>query len=84
MPDIRKGNKMKIGDLVRPLQACGGPLGGVRCEAALVVDKQHSWKNVEVDAYVYTEMEVDEYSLVCSCGQFEEDGNYLEMISEGR
>ena len=75
---------MKVGDLVRPTMSCGGQLGGVRCDSALVLNKRQTWKSVEVDAYVYEEVEVHEYDLICSCGQFDEDGNFLEMISESR
>ena len=75
---------MKVGDLVRPTMSCGGQLGGIRCDSALVLNKRQIWKSVEVDAYVYEEVEVHEYDLICSCGQFDEDGNFLEIISESR
>ena len=75
---------MQPGDLVKPLQSCGGLLGKIRCESALVLNKHHAYKSVEVDMFVYKEVEVYEYELICSCGQFEEDGDYLELISESR
>ena len=44
---------MKVGDLVKPLIACGGQLGGVRCEYALVLRVLQTYKDVEVDMFVY-------------------------------
>ena len=75
---------MKVGDLVKPLIACGGQLGGVRCEYALVLRVQQTYKDVEVDMFVYKEVEDYECELLCLHGRFDEEGEHLEVISEGR
>ena len=75
---------MKLGDLVEPMMSCAGPLGGIRCGTALVLDKRQYWQSVEVDMYVYKEVEVYEYELLCSCGPFSELGDNLELVSESR
>ena len=41
-------------------------------------------ENVEVDMFVYEEIEVYEYELICPCGTFEEYENHLELIDESR
>jgi hypothetical protein len=76
---------MKIGDLVKPLTACGGSPGGTRCDSAIILGKEHSHnENIEVDMFVYEEVEVYEYELICPCGTFEEYENHLELIDESR
>ena len=75
---------MKVGDLVRPLQSCGGHLGGVRCESAVVLDFEIYHRDIQVDDYQYESVETHEYQLLCSCGYFEEEGDYIEAINESR
>ena len=75
---------MKVGDLVKPLIACGGEPGHQRCESAIILNVKNSHETVEVDMFVYEEVEVYEYELICPCGTFEEYENHLELIDEGR
>ena len=76
---------MKTGDLVKPLQSCGGLLGGTRCETALVIDVELSHhESVQVDSEVYRDKEVYEYTLMCKCGTFEEYDDRVELINESR
>lgn len=76
---------MKVGDIVKPLMACGGVPGGIRCESAVVLSKEHSHnENVEIAMFEYETIEVYEYELICPCGTFEEYENHLELIDESR
>ena len=76
---------MKVGDLVKPLMACGGLLGETRCESAIVFSKEHSHdENVEIANFEYATIEVYEYELLCPCGTFEEYEDHLELIDESR
>ena len=75
---------LKIGDLVRPTMSCGGQLGALRCASALVLGGRQTWTSVEVDAYVYRDVEMQKYDLFCLCGKFEEDEHHLELINEAR
>ncbi len=72
---------MNIGDLVKPSQSCGGLLGGIRCDSALVLDIRLSHHEaVQVDSQVYHDKDIYEYSLMCKCGMFEEYEDNLEPI----
>ena len=72
---------MNAGDLVRPLQSCGGLLGGIRCESALMLDIWLSHHEaVQVDSQVYRDKDIYECSLICKCGTFEEYTDNLEPI----
>lgn len=76
---------MKIGDLVRPTNSCGGKPGGARCETALVLDIWISHcEQVQISSYEYWDREVYECSLMCKCGTFEEYDDRLELIDEIR
>ncbi len=72
---------MKVGDLVKPTQSCGGLLGGIRCDSALVLDIWLSHhETVQYDSQLYHDKEVYEYSLMCKCGTFEEYEDNLGLI----
>ena len=72
---------MKSGDLVRVTNSCGGMLGEVKCETALVLDIWLSHhESVQVDSEVYHDKEVYECSLACKCGVFEEYEDRLETL----
>jgi len=74
---------MKSGDLVRPINSCGGQPGEVRCETALILDIWLSHhESVQCDSQVYHDKEVYECSLACKCGIFEEYTDNLGMIHE--
>ena len=75
---------MKVGDLVRPMMTCGGQLGDTRCESAIVLDFEIYHRDIQVDDYRYETIETHEYQLFCSCGYFEEEGDCIEAINEGR
>ena len=67
---------MKIGDLVKPMVSCGGKVGEIRCEHALITVR-----------YPRDELlgaEESEYDLICACGEFEAPGSDLELINESR
>ena len=76
---------MKVGDLVRPTNSCGGWPGETRCETAVVLSARLSHcEDVQVDSQRYVSVDVYEFELSCSCGQFEEldyEGR-LELINE--
>ncbi len=75
---------MKAGDLVKPLTACGGSPGGTRCDSAIILNIKNSYETVEVDMFVYEEVEVYKYELACPCGTFEYHADHLELIDETR
>ena len=76
---------MRVGDLVKPLIACGGQPGAARCESAIILGVEHRHnETIEVAMFEYESVEVYEYALLCSCGSFEEYNDQLELISEGR
>lgn len=76
---------MNPGDLVRMDNHCGGPLGEIRCDSALVISVELSHHEaVQVDSQVYHDREVYECTLVCNCGTFEEYEDRLELIHEAR
>ena len=79
---------MKVGDLVKPSQSCGGLLGGIRCETALVINVEISHtEQVEVDAFTYEDRDIYECTLMCKCGMFEEYDDvleYFEVVNEDR
>ena len=76
---------MKVGDLVRPTNSCGGNPGGTRCETAVVLSTRLSHcEDVQVDSQRYVIVDVYEFELACACGIFEEldyEGR-LELINE--
>jgi len=76
---------MNVGDLVKPSQSCGGLLGGIQCESALVVNVElsHS-EQIQVDAQAYADRDVYECTLMCKCGIFEEYDDRLELVNEVR
>ena len=72
---------MKVGDLVEPLNYCGGPPGAVRCETALVLDVRLSHvESVQTDSESYVDRDIYECFLSCRCGTFEEYTHMLEKI----
>ncbi len=72
---------MNVGDLVKPTQSCGGLLGGIRCDSALVLNIWLSHHEaVQVDSQVYHDRDVYECSLMCKCGTFDEYTDNLEPI----
>lgn len=70
---------MKLGNLVRPMMACGGPLGGIRCDTAIIIKvySEGSAKNAYEPGYDCTE-----YDLMCSCGTFGSLEEHLEELDE--
>ncbi len=76
---------MKVGDLVRPTNSCGGRPGETRCDTAVVLSTRLSHcEDVQVDSQRYVSVDVYEFELACSCGIFEEldyEGR-LELINE--
>lgn len=73
--------KIEVGELVRPLNFCGGRPGDVRCESALVVNVELSHhESVQVDSQAYHDVEIYEYELICSCGTFEEYSDRVEPV----
>ena len=74
---------MKSGDLVRPINSCGGQPGSIRCDSAIVISVELSHhESVQVDSQVYHDKEVYECTLMCKCGMFEEYEDNLGMIHE--
>ncbi len=72
---------MKVGDLVRPVNSCGGLPGGQRCKTSLVVNIELSHhEQVQVDSQAYHDREVYECTLMCKCGIFEEYDDRLELL----
>ena len=73
---------MKPGNLVT-VEKCGGSAGSLLCNSALVlsVELSHS-ERVQIDsqAYAYTDRDVYECTLICSCGIFEEYDDRLEVL----
>lgn len=76
---------MKIGDLVTMDAHCGGPPGGLKCETALVVNVElsHS-EQVQIGSHTYMDRDINECTLMCKCGMFEEYEDNLGVISESR
>jgi hypothetical protein len=71
---------MNVGDLVKPLIACGGHPGNQRCTSAIILNIKNSHETVEVAMFEYETVEVYKYELACPCGVFEYNGDYLELI----
>jgi hypothetical protein len=71
---------MKVGDLVKPIETCGGLLGSLKCETAVVLSKELSHYERRGDGSV----RIHEYELFCRCGIWEEYEDNLEMIDEDR
>ena len=76
---------MKVGDLVTPNICCGGSPGGSRCKTALVinVEPSHS-EQVQIDSHTYVDRDINECTLMCKCGIFEEYTDHLELVNENR
>jgi len=72
---------MKVGDLVSPLNCCGGNPGAIRCDSALIIKEypEGSAKNAWEPGY-----DVTEYDLICSCGEFAAMSSDLEKLDENR
>ena len=50
---------VKVGDLVKPLTACGGLPGETRCDSAIILNVEHSHdETVEVANFEYATIEV--------------------------
>jgi len=74
---------VKVGDLVKMDNYCGGNPGEIRCDSALVLNVWLSHhEKVETEFGVRHDKEVYECSLMCNCGVFEEYEDRLEMVSE--
>lgn len=72
---------MKVGDLVKMDNHCGGNPGEIRCNSALVLDiwLSHT-ESVQTDSQEYRDKDVYDCSLMCKCGTFEEYADNLELI----
>ena len=72
---------MKVGDLVKMYNHCGGNPGEIRCDSALVLDiwLSHS-ESIQTDSQEYRDKDVYDCSLMCKCGTFEEYADNLELI----
>ena len=72
---------MKVGDLVKMDNHCGGNPGETRCDSALVLDiwLSHS-ESIQTDSQEYRDRDVYECSLMCKCGTFEEYEDNLRPI----
>ena len=74
---------MKTGDLVSPVNSCGGNPGEAKCETALVLDIWLSHTEAyQTDSQEYRDKDVYECSLACKCGIFEEYTDRLDVIHE--
>ena len=71
---------MKVGDLVEPLNSCGGKPGGKRCKTAIILKSELVYVDVQVDSYRYVTVEKNECELMCSCGKFQEEEGCLKFI----
>ena len=76
---------MKAGDLVSMSNHCGGLPGEIRCESALVVNVElsHS-EQVQIGSHTYMDRDINECTLMCKCGIFEEYEDRLGLINESR
>lgn len=71
---------MKIGDLVVPLNSCGGKPGGKRCKTAIILNSESVYVDVQVDSCQYITVEKNECELMCSCGKFREEEEFLKFV----
>ena len=60
---------MKVGDLVKPMGACSGPPGGIRCQTALVIG-----------VYGDSERDARTARIACPCGVSDQYHHTLELI----
>ena len=74
---------IEIGDLVTIDNKCGGLPGGLKCKTALVVNVElsHS-EQVQIGSHAYTDRDINECTLMCKCGMFEEYDDRLGLINE--
>tara|TARA_E500000331_G_C16685850_1_gene467480 strand:- start:224 stop:445 length:222 start_codon:yes stop_codon:yes gene_type:complete len=72
---------MRVGDLVTMDNYCGGPPGGLRCETALVVNVElsHS-EQIQIGSHTYMDRDINECTLMCKCGIFEEYEDNLGVV----
>ena len=68
---------MKVGDLVTPLMACGGRIGTVRGDKAIIVKEGVKHRDYNTRQVTFTK-----YSVLCSCGIFEEYEHNMEAAND--
>ena len=64
---------MKVGDLVKPLQACSGEMGKLRCKIAIIT------KTTRPNG-----IPSGKPTILCACGTSERYLWQLEVVSESR